>query len=187
MRNQTTLPILGLILLCAAAAASADELPTAQLAGATPAEARSWYSWQTLLADVSAGAVPLLVNATGANGEQNRRGFEVGVALFALGAPLVHFANGRPGNGFASLGLRLALPLGLAGLGYAIGNSSCKPSGFFGGAFCGYPEATAGAIVGVVAASAIDATILAWKPAAKPLLSPLVDLRRGTDGFGGRF
>ena len=50
-----------------------------------------------------------------------------GVGAWAVGAPVVHWSHGRVGVGFASLGLRLALPaLGLLLLSTPCSSSECS-------------------------------------------------------------
>lgn len=101
-----------------------------------------WYGWQTLLSDASA------VLLTGASAE-------VGLGLYVLGGPIVHWSHGNTGRGFASLSLRVGAPLALGALFVA----TCEPEeeadfGCMGSALLG-------ASLGIVAAIAIDASVVA--------------------------
>jgi hypothetical protein len=95
------------------------------------------------------GALPVAASTTG-------------VAMLFLGAPTVHWAHGRIGTGFLSLGMRLVLPI----LGAVVGSQDC-------GADCGGTL-----LLGFVIATSplwIDPGLLAFEdvPAAK---SPLMKL-----------
>jgi hypothetical protein len=91
--------------------------------------------------------------------------FEVGGALLLIGtagyviAPIgVHGGHDRLGAGLASAGLRLSLPLLGAGIGSHVGCPEENP-----GIFCdGNTGAGIGFIVGILGASALDASLLAW-------------------------
>jgi hypothetical protein len=72
-----------------------------------------WYGWQGLGLD--AGAITLMLTAHSAPQ------FESGLALYGLGAPIVHFAHGNPVEGLGSVGIRLA------GIGLAAGAVSVFP------------------------------------------------------------
>ena len=150
-----------------------------------------WYGWQTLLADATAALV-------GIGGYLGQRDVDVPMVVaggvYALGAPVVHWAHGNTGRGFGSLGLRLLLPVGGALL--ALVATSGQPCGHD----CGLGDAAVGAVVGMAAASAIDASALAWEDAGarasdpEPRAEPgdpevflALDVRRGTVGIGGRF
>jgi len=85
-----------------------DNERSSSIEGASVRTHKHWYGWQTLLVDL--GSV-LTIPLGG-----------VGLAGYALGAPIVHLAHGQVGRGVGSLGLRLALPL----VGGAVG---CRVSG----------------------------------------------------------
>lgn len=72
-----------------------------------------WYGWQMLIIDTA--GLALVLGAF--SGEEALLWTGAGVQL--VGGPVVHWAHGQLGRGFASLGLRVALPaLGaLAGVG----------------------------------------------------------------------
>jgi len=165
---------------------------------------RRWYGWQTLLADTSCGGLVLLSIAVTPQGQGvfstdlGRVSMFGAAGVYALGAPVVHWAHGNTGTGFASLGLRLALPLAGGALGRA--SATCKQDGMFGGLMCGVGETAVGALVGMLAAVVIDGVALAWEdaderaterePQAKaegPKVFFAVDVRRGAIGLGGTF
>lgn len=92
------------------------------------------------------------------SGASPRGGDRGGVLLAAVGSyllvpPIIHLAHGRPGIAAASFGLRLGVPLG--GALFGVGASSGCGDGY-----CRLAGAALGFVVGVVAASAIDAGAL---------------------------
>ena len=117
-----------------------------------------WYGWQTLIVDGSwiVGG-PLLASVSA----------ESGAALilggYFLGPPIVHWAHGQVGRGFADLGIRVGAPVVLGTVGYLV---------FTGGGSNGSYDALAGAVgillgagLGIVAAIVVDAAALAYEPA----------------------
>ncbi len=90
-----------------------------QIAAPPPALPTRWYGWQTLASDAGAlGLFGVFLAADGTNAAHASAGVPLGVAsgaLFLLGPPVIHLWRGQPRAGFASLGLRVALPL-LGGL-----------------------------------------------------------------------
>jgi len=108
-----------------------------------------------------------------------------------MGGPSVHWAHGRIGAGFASLGIRIGIPAMLGLAGFAIGGASssgcrgdtCKFVGMVVGAGIG-----SGA--GIIVASLIDVTVLAQSAADDPGTSGAsVSLALGPSGMRllGRF
>jgi hypothetical protein len=157
-----------------------------------PSEKRptSWYGWQTLLAD--AGAVGLW--SLGLATEDEAGGGAIigaGTAVYAFGAPAIHWSHGQVNKGWGSLALRIGLPLAGAGAGMLIGSVACDPSD---NEFIPCPVAVGalGFLSGFVAAPIVDAAALAREP-VKPSTGP--DLQAafvptkngGTLVFGGRF
>jgi hypothetical protein len=115
---------------------------------APPAAEKESYSMHVVVADLaSLGMVfsgfPPLQSAA--------------VASYVFASPVIHLVHGHPGRAAGSLGLRLLLPFGAALGGAALEN--CRDSGDLD--FCGLGGALAGGLVGLVAASVIDATLLA--------------------------
>jgi hypothetical protein len=123
------------------------------------------YGHQTLISD---GIAALLI-ASAFTRDDPYSGLMLVVAgadIYALGGPIVHFANRQVGNGFKSLGLRVGLPYLGAMAGNLIGPKDqlvCD-----GGDGCGSSKSSAigivvGAGLGAIAAVAIDARFLAKK------------------------
>src|SRR5207245_3977792 len=83
-----------------------------------PRDRGTWYGWQTLIADATAGTLALV----GAS-PRNDAALTVASALYLLGGPAVHWSRRLLGRGFASFGRRLIFPLGL-GLAFGLGSRS---------------------------------------------------------------
>jgi hypothetical protein len=155
-----------------------------------------WYVWQTMASDLT--AISLLALSSGIeNKHENASTLAavVGVGFYALGAPLVHAANGQVGKGFGSLGLRLGAPLvGVLG-GLATGAASCpgepRPDELPGGSgssnLCPVAHAALGFLLGSVTAIVVDASVLAKKEVlARPAVSfaPFVVPTSGGSSLG---
>jgi hypothetical protein len=151
------------------------------------------YAHQTLISDGLAGAL-IIAGAL----QKDPYGAVVLVAfgadVYALGAPIVHFANRQFGAGFKSLGVRLGLPLLGAMLGNQVGPKDAVKCG--GDPSCSDSEDSTlgvlvGASVGVLAAVAIDARYFARKRVTSfaPAFAPTVGYSRAglTVGLGGSF
>jgi len=135
----------------------------AEPAAKPPAPDKEWYGWKILLVDGLALAIGFValteaLNAGSAFGSfesepgDYTRAHALTVAaglVFALGPAIVHYREGRAERGLASIGMRVALPSGLAAIGYADGD-------FDGGLVA----------VGVIAAMVVDDALLAWKPSS---------------------
>jgi hypothetical protein len=127
-----------------------------------------------------------------------------GLGAYALDGMIVHAANGEIGKGFGSLGMRVGMPalagvtgVFVAGLGLAAAGG-CHSQHVAPEDYCALDYLGWGFFIGVgagmVAASVIDNTLLAYKnPADKPpaepgrptvSLAPVVDPRRGVAGLG---
>jgi hypothetical protein len=117
---------------------------------------RESYGWQIAIADVA--ATVLLLESDHSRGSAN-----AGLAVYALGGPIVHLAHDQGGRALASVALRVGLPLASAWLWGGHCSSSdddCDSEG----------AVAIGVILGVVTAMVIDATALshpvkATKPA----------------------
>jgi hypothetical protein len=118
-----------------------------------------------------------------------------GLGVYALGAPIIHIANEQPARGFASLGMRLLLPIPGAIVGGALGaqgNCGGDDDGFgcLGGVVGG---GLLGAFVGGVSAALIDDVFFGKVPLpsaptehrvrATAMVAPYVDTSRGTFGL----
>jgi len=123
-----------------------------------------WYGWQILIVDATA-----LASGLGALGFRSPELAYFALGSYVLGGPIVQFANGYAVRGFASLGLRVLLPVagaGLFGLAGASGGSSSY--GVSSGAVSGVAF---GAGLGVLTAVAIDAAMAREKaPDQQPAL-----------------
>jgi len=150
---------------------------------------RKWYGWQTLTADGASFAM-LVVAARLNSGGENRSGAQAlawfGLLGYELTPGMIHFVHKNPGRGFASMGLRLGMPLAGAFLGASVA-SGC--SGFA----CQEGGAGVGILLGMGAAIAIDAAVLAYDDPKKPnphglALTPLVSVtpRQAWLGIGGQ-
>lgn len=155
-----------------------------------PPPPTSWYGWQMLAIDLvgfGGGAVVAARNRRTDEGEEIHPAlglWAVGYTVGSIGGPTIHFAHGRVGIGFLSLGLRaLAGPLlgvlpGLAGYCAATaGADDCAAHG-----------AQWGLLGGAVAMSLFDALVLGYEPAEgdeDPRYGPTATLGPGTIAIQG--
>lgn len=107
---------------------------------------KHWYGWETLMTDgISFATMPVIVGFGG----------------YFVAVPIVHLAHGRAGAALGSLALRVGAPIAMAftlgGLEVALAHER--------GSYAGIVGAFAGLIVGISAAIAIDASVLAYEPA----------------------
>ena len=112
---------------------------------------KRWYGWQTLIGVVTSDLVTVVGQGTPIS--------YVGVAGHVLTGPIVHWAHGHIGKGFASLGLNVGLPVG-GGL-----------TGLMAGAGSGYETlgyVAIGAVVGYIVAPALDIAIFSTEPVEAP-------------------
>lgn len=146
--------------------------PAAPSAAVEPHRPTHWYGYQTLAMDGAAlaFAIPGMMGSSGAG-----QGLGIASGLtYTLGAPIVHFAHGHVDKGFADIGLRLGLPALLGFVGGLIGEASYTPASCdeTKQSFCGLDHsfgqlgafasgAELGGILGIGAAIAIDASVLA--------------------------
>ena len=158
MRHRTLLPA---VLVSTMFTMSAQAQSPGPAAPAQPAVAPAWpenpsteverYGWQIVLADLAgATAAIAATNATGAGGF---------LLAFPVAAPTVHALHGNGSAALMSLGLHVAAPLAGAYVGYQIDSANCGPDEWF----CGIGGAGLGVLVGAVAATITDATVLAKK------------------------
>jgi hypothetical protein len=137
------------------------------------------YRWQVVTADaVAIGSLAL------ASQNQSKDLGMFALASYALGAPIVHAANGHAGRALGSLALRVGLPLLGGYLGGSLdrtSNCAIRPAagdtlsdGCGGDTFPG-PGFAKGIAIGAVAAMALDAWLVArpekqvrrtWSPSA---------------------
>lgn len=128
---------------------------------------REWYGWQFLIVDGVSLALAVSTIGTGSVVQ-----FGVASGGFSFGAPIVHWAHGHLGRGFASLGLRLGLPITAIGITLVAGR--------------GYSSLLVGAVLvptSIAAAITIDAAVLAYDSAPNARAprglawAPTLDLR----------
>ncbi len=81
-----------------------------------------------------------------------------GILGYELAPGIINFAHGNPGRGFASLGIRVGMPLAGAIVGAAVA-SNCNSS------LCEAGGAGVGIMLGMGGAIAIDAAVLAYDKA----------------------
>lgn len=117
---------------------------------------RRWYGWQTLASDAASLGIVLSLRDPTAT--------KIGVLSYLTVPPLIHVANGNYAPGLGSLGLRLLAPPVGAVLGLAVGAAVCR-----GDHDCLEVPVAAGFGVGVAAATALDASVLAVKQPAHPV------------------
>lgn len=114
-----------------------------------------WYGWQTLITD---GASLALLTAAAGTKSGDATGSLVALSglTYALGGPIVHWSHGNGLKGAASLGLRVGIPVVLAGLGYGLGTLAYGNENYGGAVF-----GALGFVLGFPAAIAIDAAAIA--------------------------
>ncbi len=120
-------------------------------------EAR-WYGWQTLATDGAAVALVGLGLAVELGTDSPPSAltaslFTLGIAGYALGGPMVHFSQGHTGRGFASLALRVGLPVVL---GFGAVQVFCESTR----ELCPL-VAIPGGLLGILTAIPVDAAVLA--------------------------
>ncbi len=135
------------------------ERPWDDPAPAPPKPERRWYGWQTLATDGAAIAL-LAGTAFGAaaadvtEGPLITTGYSLGLATYALGGPIVHFAHGNTWRGLASFGIRVPATLLVIAASYEI---ECGSSG----GVCGEGTVLVGTGA-MIAAMAVDAAVFAY-------------------------
>lgn len=153
---------------------------------ASTSEVHTWYGWQTLTADAGSATlmgVSFAVSETTRGSSTDPAALFVGsLGAYALGAPLVHLANGEAVRAAASLGLRVGVPtLGFLAIAAA---ADCHSP------WCKLESAAIGGLVGMLAVSAVDAAVIAHRlqratPATQARgfsLAPHIDPTSGTYG-----
>jgi hypothetical protein len=176
--------------------ASPDEVPSEGAPAPAARQHVEWYGWQTLLADgISLGTMPLELSS---NNPSASYLFYASLSGYTFGAPAVHAAHGRWRLAVADLGLRVgAVAVGsLAGA--AIGKPGA-PSGCDARiAACLTDDSNGlfiGATIGAIAASLLDASLLARDvhtreaPVPTFVWTPAASVVRGgaTAGLTGEF
>lgn len=139
-----------------------------------PTRPTHWYGYETLATD--GAALLLAVPALTSNTSAVQSVFGVGsVMTYGLGAPIVHFAHGHVGAGFADLGLRVGMPLVLGFFGGLIGATTYQPPPCSSSTLCGWGNMLGaaaaagegviiGGLLGAGGAVALDAAMIAREP-----------------------
>jgi hypothetical protein len=156
-----------------------------------PAGRRRWYGWQTLVTD-GASLTALIVGAsiesheTGGPGGGTTSLLWLGFLGYEAAPAVVHAAHRNPGRAFASMGIRLGMPLAGAFLGASIA-SGCDRN------LCEASGAGVGVMLGMAGAMAIDAAVFSYDdveraPAHRAGLRPLIAWTPHTAwvGLGGQ-
>jgi hypothetical protein len=147
------------------------------------------YRWQIVLADIAAVSAALVSAQPGIDREDEFRA--AGYGTFALGAPIIHAANGHGRRAIGSLALRVGLPLLGAYVGAKFLHPNCPPDA----SLCGDAHPHSGVVIGVgagvVTALIVDTWLLArptvrsskrgWSPTAS------TGNHSATVGVAGRF
>jgi hypothetical protein len=177
-RRATTALLALATVASTAASARADDEDT-RVAAATPyvprppvEEDTEWYGWQTLVAD---GASLIVLPTLAGFSKSPELGVLAG-AGYLLAPPFIHGAHGRWGIFAASLGLRLGMPLALAGLG-ALVDGDCR------GDFCLPVGAAIGFVSGVIGAVVLDASVLSYEKVSSTSEARRTQQQRGVRGI----
>jgi hypothetical protein len=187
---RATVFILLLALTTGSALAQTSSVPVSSALMSSPPTAEPEYlDYRLSLAASDLVGFGLLIAAVPAENGWMALG---GLGVYALGAPIIHVANGQPARGAASLGLRLLLPIPGAVVGGALGaRGNCGGDDGFGclGGVVG--GGLLGAFAGGVSAALIDDLVLG-KVALPPqenrvhataMVAPYVDTSRGSYGL----
>jgi hypothetical protein len=129
---------------------------------------RRWYGWQLLLADGAAFGALAIGTAADVRGDAAWAVGIPAVLTYKIVPPLIHWGHRRGAIGWASFGIRDGVPaLGfLAGL----AASDCRHDvSDQAHSICVNNAAGIGTIGGMVVASILDASLLAWDAPSAPL------------------
>jgi len=113
---------------------------------------KRWYGWQTLIGVIASDLVAIVGQGSVVT--------YLGVAGHVFTGPIVHWAHGHVGQGFASLGLNAGLPLAGGLIGVVAGSGD-------GLAALGY--GAIGVLVGALAAPALDISLLSTETVDAPI------------------
>lgn len=131
---------------------------------AKPAGDRSWYGYQTLLADGLAYAT-LISSIT------NHDGAALGLAglgIYVVASPVIHGVHNQYKNMWGSIALRLFVPM----MGFAIGQGTASCSDSEDRGFCKVMHGFAGMGVGMILATVVDSALAWTSPAAGQPVPP---------------
>lgn len=164
-----------------------------------PAAPRGWYGEQVIIVSAVGHAAVLAGVLSGK--DTGAPIAVVGGATFLLGGPVVHLAHGRVGTAAASFGLNVLVPAALGSAGFGLGcafNHGCDGQW---GLVAGIVGSIAGAAIGTMTATGLDAGLLAYEPAQRkrrssakgrlpvPRFVPIVNAapQQVVAGIGGTF
>jgi len=177
MRSLLAATLVAAVALTTATARADDDSTTTTTQKVQREPVENWYGGQTLAADGAAIALALAGGATTRAPSVSTGLAALSVGTYVLGGPIVHATHGRGGIGLADLVLRLSAPIVGGVLGALVGNalvpasaSTCEDDGPCGGGLGG---AVIGLGLGLVTATIVDATVLAYEPAAPGDASPI--------------
>jgi hypothetical protein len=134
----------------------------------TSTQRRAWYGWQNLLVYASVTTAGVAATLGGGFGDSSALfigGLAAGGTGILLGGPIIHWAHGHTGKGFAVLGLNVGATLVSAGLGVSLAcaaggcGSSSQGIGFILGS-------SFGGAAGLIAAMIVDVSVLSYEEAA---------------------
>jgi hypothetical protein len=89
------------------------------------------------------------------------------LGVYVLAPPIIHFAHGRAGAGFGSLGIRVGMPIGGAVTGAAVGRAVTSGENCYWICEGAASGALIGVGVGLLGAVTIDAALFSYE-AVKP-------------------
>jgi hypothetical protein len=122
----------------------------------TASAERDWYGWQPMLAD---GGAVVITASSAKLFDSPGPGMMAGLALYALGSPIIHASHDNWGRAGISFGARVALPVIGGGIGGFIASAGSDHS--MGGNKRGLGGAMIGGTIGIVTALALDYIVLA--------------------------
>jgi hypothetical protein len=144
---------------------------------------RTWYGWQTLIADGLTSCIFVVAAAQERSRDQDPY-LVVGALGWFLAPPIIHFAHGNVAEGFGSLGLRVAPVLFIL---MAVAQCYQTSSGDEGGC----TALLALGVLSIPAAVIIDAAVFAYDEheerrasAFSLVFGPWRDARRDAWGLG---
>ncbi len=144
--------------------------PPAQVAWSAPESETTpkgnWYGWQTLVA-VAPIDIAMFVGLANYGSPSGTDAFAMAFTARNLVPSVVHFAHGRPGRAFGSIGLQAASAGAGVAVGYAIGlaiQAKCPPLNPCRNSFLEIPPAAGyGAIGGSMAGTVLNVVFFAHR------------------------
>jgi hypothetical protein len=143
-----------------AATGTAIPMPKEPVAEADTSPGKHWYGWQIIASDATAMAI-----FTAAAYSDSGGAVIVSAFGYVLVPPLIHAAHHQGARAAGSLALRLAVPLAATLIGLGVGAATDTHSSADDTIdFAPLAGALVGGAIGIVAASAIDISALAYEP-----------------------